>query len=81
MARCWEQRGCDEEMQSECQHHTTFHDRCPTKCNFADCDNATRELTTDAELIFDPTVNRDVAIKEECLFCGFFLKSAPRVGE
>ncbi len=81
MAKCWEQRGCDEEMQAECLHHTKFNDRCPTKCNFADCDRPTREVTGDPALIFDPTVDRSVAIKEECLHCAFFLTRAPRIQE
>ncbi|MDA3936412.1 MAG: hypothetical protein PF636_06035 [Actinomycetota bacterium] len=81
MARCWETRGCDEEMQNECLHYTKFKDRCPTKCNFADCDRPTRVLTSDPALIFDPAVDRTVAIKEECLHCGFFLTNAPRVKE
>ncbi len=78
MPNCWEMRGCDEEMQANCAHHTTFHDRCPTKCAFAECDMPQRELTTDPALIFLPEVDRDQAIKETCLFCVFFLKKGPR---
>lgn len=81
MARCWEQRGCDEEMQGECAHSVDFKDNCPTKCAFASCDRATYELTTDPALIFDPTVDRDAAIKDGCRFCGFFLANGPRLGQ
>jgi hypothetical protein len=81
MAKCWEQRGCDEEMQGECPHSVDFHDNCPTKCAFAACDRATYELTTDPGLIFDPNVDRDAAIKDGCKFCGFFLTKGPRLGE
>ena len=81
MAKCWEQRGCDEEMQSECAHSADFHDNCPTKCAFAACDRATYDLTTDPALIFDRSVDRSVAIKDGCKFCGFFLTNGPRLGE
>lgn len=79
MARCWEMRGCDEEMQADCPHHTRLMDRCPSKCAFAKCDRPTHELTTDPALIFSTTIDRDAAIKEECIYCGFFLRHGPRV--
>ncbi len=79
MAKCWEERGCDEEMQSGCAHPTVLMDRCPTKCAFANCDTASHELTTDPELLFDPEVDRSTAIREECLLCGFFLRNGPRI--
>jgi hypothetical protein len=79
MARCWQTRGCDEEMQSTCLHHTDFQDRCPTKCAFTKCDRPQHALTTDPELIFDTNVDREDAIKEACLFCEFYLKNGPRV--
>jgi hypothetical protein len=79
MAKCWEQRGCDDEMQAECPHSVVFQDRCPTKCAFAGCTRASYELTTDPELIFSADVNRDAAIKENCLYCAFFLSHGPRV--
>ena len=81
MARCWEQRDCDEEMQSYCAHACEFMDRCPTKCAFANCQRPTREITTDPALIFDPSVDRRVAAKEVCLHCGFFLTNGPRLDE
>ncbi len=80
MAKCWEQRGCDEEMQGECPHSVDFKDNCPTKCAFATCDRPTYTLTTDPTLIFDPTVDRDAAIKDGCKFCAFFLTNGPRLG-
>lgn len=79
MARCWEIRGCDEEMQAACLHSTTLHDRCPTKCAFVMCDLPHYELTTDPENVFDPTVDREQAVKEPCLYCLFFLKRGPRL--
>ncbi len=79
MSKCWEMRGCDDEMQAECAHSTTFHDRCPTKCAFAECDMPQWELTTNPDLVFVPDVDRDQAIKEVCLFCAFFLNKGPRL--
>jgi hypothetical protein len=79
MAKCWEQRGCDEEMQQACAHCVQLKDNCPTKCAFATCDRPTYELTTDPELLFDPMVDRTQAIKDGCTFCAYFLRHAPRV--
>jgi hypothetical protein len=81
MAKCWEQRGCDAEMQLECPHSVDFNDNCPTKCAFATCDRPTYVLTTDPALVFDPTVDRNAPIKDGCQYCGFFIKNGPRVGE
>lgn len=79
MAKCWELRGCDEEMQAECPHANELNDNCPTKCAFASCDRPTHELTTDPELVFDPTVDRSAARRDECTFCAFFLRQGPRL--
>lgn len=80
MSKCWESRGCDEEMQSECLHHTDLHDRCPTKCVFANtCLQSAHEVCIDAELLFDPSIDRSDVIKETCLHCAFFLKNGPRL--
>jgi hypothetical protein len=79
MAKCWEKRGCDDEMQAECPHAVEYKDNCPTKCAFAACDRPTHELTIDPELVFDPTVDRSAAIKDTCTFCAFFLRNGPRV--
>jgi len=78
MAKCWETRGCDEEMQKDCPHSADFKDNCPTKCAFAACDRPTYELTTDPELIFSPDVDRSAAIKDGCTYCAFFLTHGPR---
>jgi len=79
MAKCWEQRGCDEEMQADCPHPNELNDNCPTKCAFAQCDRPTHELTTDPALVFDTTIDRSAAIKDVCTFCGFFIKNGPRI--
>lgn len=78
MSKCWEQRGCDDEMQAECPHSAVLHDRCPTKCAFAGCDKPSYELTTDPMLVFEPFVDRQAAIRENCLYCAFFLTNGPR---
>ena len=82
MPRCWELRDCEGEgdLLETCAHPNEFHDNCPTKCAFARCLRPQREHTSDPELLFDPTVDRSVAIKDECFHCGFFLKQAPRMG-
>lgn len=79
MAKCWEQRGCDEEMQAECPHSAVIGDRCPTKCAFAACDRPTYELTIDPELIFRTDIDRMGAIKEGCQYCKFFLTNGPKL--
>lgn len=80
MAKCWEERGCDEEMQAECPHPNELADRCPTKCVFANlCPRPSHEVCTEVELLFDPDIDREGVIKETCLHCTFFLKNGPRV--
>ncbi|HEX9092491.1 MAG TPA: hypothetical protein VF902_00780 [Coriobacteriia bacterium] len=79
MSRCWEMRGCDEEMQADCPHTDATGDNCPTKCAFAQCDRPDHALTTDPELVFDPSVDRSAAIRDECTFCEFFLRHGPRI--
>lgn len=78
MAKCWEMRGCDEEMQSRCPHNDP-NDRCPSKCAFAQCDRPSHELTSDPELVFNPVIDRSAAIKEVCTYCAFFLKNGPHL--
>jgi len=79
MAKCWEQRGCDEAMQAECPHPNELNDNCPTKCAFAACDRDSYELTIDPDLVFDPNVDRSAAIKDGCIYCAFFLRHGPRI--
>ncbi len=79
MAKCWEQRGCDDEMQADCPHSAQLKDNCPTKCAFSGCDRPTYELTIDPELIFSAEVDRRAAIKDNCMSCAFFLRHGPRL--
>jgi hypothetical protein len=78
MAKCWESRGCDDEMMAECPH-VNPEEKCPSRCAFAQCDRPAHEATSDPGLIFDPTVDRGPAMKEQCTYCGFFLKNGPRL--
>lgn len=80
MPKCWEIRGCDEEMQAGCMHPNELNDQCPAKCAFAQCDRPQHILTTDPALVFEPTIDRTAAIKGVCTFCEFFLTHGPRVG-
>ena len=79
MAKCWERRGCDDDMQSHCAHATEFKDNCPTKCVFANCDRSTHEISMDPEKIFSVTVDRQAAIRDICTLCEFFLTNGPKV--
>ena len=79
MAKCWELRGCDEEMQSNCPHATQIMDRCPSKCAFATCDRPTHALTSDPALVFSIEVDRGAAIKDVCTYCEFFIIHGPRL--
>ena len=81
MSRCWESRGCDEEMQSECPHSTTLLDRCPAKCAFVHCGLPHHERTSDPARIFDPKVDRAAAMRETCLYCAFFIRNGPQLGD
>lgn len=79
MANCWELRGCDEEMQSNCPHASQIMDRCPSKCAFATCDRPTHALTSDPALVFSIEVDRGAAIKDVCTYCEFFIVNGPRL--
>ena len=79
MAKCWETRGCDAEMEATCVHAESAAERCPSRCAFAQCDRPSAGVTSDPALIFSPDVDREAAIKETCLFCGFFLANGPRL--
>jgi hypothetical protein len=79
MARCWEQRGCDEAMQAECLHAQQPTDRCPVRCNFAQCYSESHAVTSDPELIFAADIDRSAPIKDGCGFCAFFLTNGPRL--
>ena len=78
MAKCWELRGCDDEMMSECAHNNPG-EKCPSRCAFAKCERPGHAVATDPGLVFDPWADRSAAMREECTFCVFFLENGPRV--
>jgi len=78
VAKCWESRGCDDEMMADCPHNEPGH-QCPAKCAFSTCDRTTHKLTTDPALIFEPWIDRTAAMKENCAFCEFFLSHGPHI--
>lgn len=79
MAHCWELRGCDEEMQSRCPHNLPGA-RCPGDCKFAVCDRPTHEVAWGLDMLANPEVDREVAVKEYCRTCKFFIAHGPVVG-
>lgn len=78
MAKCWESRGCDDEMMSRCPHVRPT-EKCPARCTFAQCDRPSHVATSDPALVFDPWIDRNSAMKEQCTFCEFFLTNGPRL--
>lgn len=80
MAKCWETRGCDDEMMSQCPHNNPG-EKCPARCNFAQCDRPSHRPTSDPAFIFDPWIDRRAAVKEQCTFCEFFLTNGPHMPE
>lgn len=78
MAKCWELRGCDDEMMETCPHNHPG-EKCSSRCNFAACDRPTHVQTSDPALIFEPSIDRRAAIKEGCTFCAFFLTHGPKM--
>jgi hypothetical protein len=79
-SRCWQQRGCDEEMWARCPHATSSVDGvCVAECCYTNCQRPQREVTSDFMLLLDPTLDRTAAIKENCLNCTYFIQNAPRI--
>lgn len=76
MAHCWEKRGCDEEMQSRCPHNTPG-EPCPADCHFAACLRETHIVATDFNILLNPELDYEAAIKQVCRFCEFFLTRGP----
>jgi hypothetical protein len=77
MAKCWEERGCDDAMQSGCVHAEKATEKCPSRCNFAQCYREVHVVTSDPALIFAPDIDRARAIKEGCEYCAHFLTHGP----
>ena len=52
MPKCWEMRGCDEEMQSYCPHNIPG-EPCPADCQFAACLRPTHAVATDPVVLLN----------------------------
>lgn len=76
MSKCWEMRGCDEEMASRCPHNAPGA-KCPGNCAFSQCSRPTRKPTMDFDLLLRPDMDHTLAVKDICQNCEFFLKNAP----
>lgn len=80
MSKCWEERGCDDEMSSRCPHAVSSTDGlCVTSCYYTNCSRPQYKIATSFDLLLDATVDRSATIKEPCTYCEFFLKNAPRI--
>ena len=80
VSHCWEMRGCDDEMQERCPHNTPG-EPCPADCHYAACHRPTHEVCDDFELLLNPDLGYDAAVKEVCHFCTFFLTHGPSIDE
>ncbi|MEE0845511.1 MAG: hypothetical protein U0L71_04880 [Eggerthellaceae bacterium] len=80
MAFCWEQRGCDEEMQSRCPHNIPG-EPCPADCHYAACQRPTHKVEYDFGILLNPERDYDASVKEVCRFCEFFLTKGPNVAD
>jgi hypothetical protein len=78
MAKCWETRGCDDEMQSRCPHNVEGMP-CPADCLSTHCQRPTHETVDAMDALMNPDVDRAAAVKEACLFCRFFLENGPKI--
>ena len=80
MPACWEQRGCDEAMSAQCPHATQAQwSPCLLDCMYTICDRPQHVETTDLDLLLDPTIDRQKAVKMGCCTCENFLKNGPRL--
>jgi len=80
MTHCWELRGCDEEMQSRCPHNIPT-EACPADCFYANCILPGHLVETDIDLLLNPELDYEAAVKQVCRFCNFFLTKGPQFVE
>ena len=76
LKKCWEQRGCDSEMQSRCPHNQPG-EPCPADCQFAACFRTAHKVATDFNIILNPDLNYEAAVKQVCRICENFLLNGP----
>ena len=73
--RCYEMRGCDEELWSRCPHAVASVDgMCPLQCNFTNCRRPERRMLTGLDLL-SPSIDRSLTVKEVCWYCRYFLEN------
>ena len=80
MERCWERRGCDDEMQGRCPHNIPG-EPCPADCHYAACQRKTHVVAEDFGLLLNPDRYYDAAVKQVCRFCEHFLRFGPSLAE
>lgn len=85
---CWAYRGCsglmglEAPLEMECPHsRQDCYNPCPVECSYTACSRPWHKVTADFDLIFDESVDRQVALKKSCYTCAYFLKNAPRVSD
>ncbi len=78
--KCWETRGC-EGPESNYDHcpHAMLNGVCPVDCAFAVCERPAHEQADVMDMLVSDA-DREVAVKEICGTCKFFLAHAPRMG-
>lgn len=79
-AKCWEKRGCDDEMQGRCPHNVPG-EPCPADCHYAACIRDTHEVCSDFSMLLNPERDYDMAVKEVCRFCTHFLVNGPNIAD
>lgn len=80
MVKCWERRGCDEEMMSRCPHNIPG-EPCPADCHFAACHRAIHEVCQDFAILLNPQRDYEQAVREVCRFCVHFLTLGPDISQ
>ena len=76
---CWDERGCDADMQSYCPH-CLGHDYCPADFKYAACKLPQHRVAVGFEILDNPDVDRSIPVKEQCRLCMFFINHGPKVG-
>jgi len=75
---CWRIRDCSPEVQQYCQHAVSDYDMCPATCKFAVCLRPEHRPTWDPKYVFEPNIDRNQALKHNCIHCEFFIINGPK---
>lgn len=79
MAKCWTERGCDTAMQERCPHAADPDEKCPARCSYGQCARPQNAVPKDTLLFLEPNIDRSASMKEQCLYCEFFLTNGPKL--